>query len=154
MILAGGFSPQPGDRFPIIIQTPGWAISGTFDILDLPGGVEMYTEIVGSQVDLVIGTPVANELESALPTVFALHAAYPNPFNPQATLRYDVPETGRVRLVLYDVLGREVAVLLDSERQAGTHTAVVDAFELTSGQYLVRMTAEGFVQTRPLTLLR
>ena len=154
VILDGGFSPQPGDRFPIIIQTPGWAISGTFDILDLPGGVEMYTEIVGSQVDLVIGTPVANELESALPTVFALHAAYPNPFNPQATLRYDVPETGRVRLVLYDVLGREVAVLLDSERQAGTHTAVVDAFELTSGQYLVRMTAEGFVQTRPLTLLR
>ncbi|NNF56640.1 MAG: T9SS type A sorting domain-containing protein, partial [Rhodothermaceae bacterium] len=98
--------------------------------------------------------PVGNEPGSGLPSGFALHAAYPNPFTPSTTLRYEVPSSGRVRLAVYDALGREVAMLLDGRVAAGRHEAVFEASRLPSGVYLVRMAADGFQQTRRVTLLR
>ncbi len=102
------------------------------------------------------GTPAPEaqpaELAAEVPTEFALEAAYPNPFNPQTTLRFDVPEASVVRLVVYDVLGRAVRVLVDGVRQAGVHEVVFEAAGLPSGTYLVRLdTPEGsFTKTMQL----
>jgi len=81
------------------------------------------------------------EAGAALPRRFALHAAYPNPFSGQATLRYDLPEAASVRLEIYDILGRRVATIVDTRRPAGFHAAEWRAQHLTSGTYFARLTA-------------
>jgi hypothetical protein len=80
---------------------------------------------------------------------------YPNPFDGRTTVGYDVAESGAVRLVVYDLLGREVAVLVDGPREAGHHEAVLDGSRLAAGVYLVRMTTEaGFTQVQRAALVR
>jgi CSLREA domain-containing protein len=93
----------------------------------------------------------ASEPGAGGPTAFALHEVRPNPFASWATLAYDVPERTHVRLVVYDVLGREVAVLVDREREAGRHEAAFDGHELAPGTYFVRLEAGDTVRLRPVT---
>jgi probable HAF family extracellular repeat protein len=101
------------------------------------------------------GTTVSNEPGGPeVPEAFALHAAYPNPFAAQATLRYDLPASGAVRVAVYDVLGREVAVLVDGHVAAGRHTAVLDGRGLAAGLYVVRLVAGERTFTQRLTLAR
>jgi hypothetical protein len=88
------------------------------------------------------------------PLAFALHAAYPNPFNPSGVVAYDLPEETAVRLELFDALGRRVAVLFDGTAQAGRHEARVDGSGLPSGVYLVRLQAGGHVQAQRVTLVK
>ncbi len=86
--------------------------------------------------------------EAPLPTEFALRSNYPNPFNPRTTIAFDLPSRAEVKLVIYDVLGREVRVLVEGVREAGVHEAVFEANELPSGTYLYRLEtlAGSFVQ--------
>jgi hypothetical protein len=109
--------------------------------------------------------------DSVLPAEFALYQNYPNPFNPTTEIRFSVPPSaGRdgqgaswVRLVVYDLLGRQVATLVDETRSAGVHSVLFDARGQASGVYICRMTAtripfagseEGFTDTRKLALVR
>jgi hypothetical protein len=89
------------------------------------------------------------------PIETALLHAYPNPFTTSATIGYDVAEPGLVRLTVYDLFGREVAVLADGVVEAGRYTAVFDAASLPTGVYLVRMTTgSGFAQTCRVTRVK
>ena len=98
---------------------------------------------------------VGVESEAAeTPFAFRLEPNYPNPFNPVTTIRYAVPEAGPVRLDVFDLLGRRVAVLVDGFRAAGSHTAVFDAARLPSGTYLYRLRAAGRVETRTMVLVK
>jgi hypothetical protein len=97
----------------------------------------------------------ANEpLESGIPKTFAFHNAYPNPFNPITELRFDLPETGHVTLRIFDVLGREVAVLLDENRPAGAYSATFDAHTLSSGLYFARLSSGTHTQVQKLMLVK
>jgi hypothetical protein len=88
------------------------------------------------------------------PTQVALSQNYPNPFNPTTTIEFALDRAQDVRLAVYDLLGREVAVLVDGQQPAGTFRATFDATELASGLYLYRLqTATGTV-TRTMTLLK
>lgn len=99
-------------------------------------------------------TATVNEQETELPTTYELHQNYPNPFNPVTTIRYALPESGRVRLAVFDMLGREVAVLVDADVTAGQHEVQFDAQGLPSGSYIYRMDmAEGSIERR-LVLLK
>ncbi len=69
--------------------------------------------------------------------------SFPNPFNPQATLRFTLPEAGYVHMAIYDVLGREVVVLVDGAHQTGVYEAHFDGASLPSGIYLYRLTVSG-----------
>ena len=89
-----------------------------------------------------------------VPGSYALHVAAPNPFAGRTTLRYDLPEAGPVRLAVYDVIGREVAVLVDAEVEAGRHEAVLDGVGLATGMYVVRLSVGGEAWTRRVTLVR
>jgi len=99
-------------------------------------------------------TNVATEEAAEVPMDFALDQNYPNPFNPVTTIRFDLPEAVHVRLVVYDVMGREVARLVDGTMQAGQHRARWDASGLPSGVYLYRLTAGAFTETKAMILLK
>lgn len=75
------------------------------------------------------------------PDKFALFQNYPNPFNPITTISYQLSSPSRVRLVVYNLLGQEVAILVDAEREAGFHQELWHASSLASGLYLYRITA-------------
>ena len=98
------------------------------------------------------------DAEASIPTAFALGAAYPNPFSERAVLEVAVPEDSEIRVIVYDVLGRTVAVLMDERVEAGRYEAVLDARGLASGTYLVRMTegpsGSAFVATQRITVVR
>lgn len=85
---------------------------------------------------------------------FFLHQNYPNPFNPATEIRYQMSEASHVTLMVYDVLGREVATLVNGEREAGTHRVRWEAAGLPSGVYLCRLKASGFVETKKMALVR
>ena len=100
--------------------------------------------------------------DAAMPATFALGQNYPNPFNPSTVVSFQLPSVSRVRLVVYDLLGREVAVLVNEKMEAGFHEVKFDGSNLASGVYLYRLQAgdpstgsgRSFVQTRKLLLLR
>ncbi|HLF13578.1 MAG TPA: T9SS type A sorting domain-containing protein, partial [Bacteroidota bacterium] len=89
-----------------------------------------------------------------LPQEFKLHQNYPNPFNPSTTIRYELPNASYVTLKVFNVLGQEVAGLVDEEKPAGAYTMNLNASNLPSAVYFYRMRTEGFVQTRKLILVR
>ncbi len=84
----------------------------------------------------------------------ALDAAYPNPFNPSTVIGYRLAEIGQTRLTVYDLLGREVAVLVDGVMPAGDHSVTFNAAGLPSGMYLIRLQADGRLLTQTVTLLK
>ncbi len=89
-----------------------------------------------------------------LPTEFVLYQNYPNPFNPSTTIRYDVAEPTLVRIVVYDMVGREVAVLVNEEQPGGRHQILWNAQNIASGMYVYRMQAGGFVKNMKLIFLK
>ncbi len=98
----------------------------------------------------------ASSVEDALesPTRFALYGNYPNPFNPTTEIRFDLPESVQVRLMVYDLMGREVARLVDGPMAAGRHAATFEAKDLPSGTYLYRLTAGRYTRTGRMVLLK
>ena len=85
---------------------------------------------------------------------FALEQNYPNPFNPSTQIRFNLPSSHVTRLTVFDLMGREIAVLVDGPTAAGEHSVVFDASELASGVYLYELIAEGRRVTRLMTLLK
>lgn len=96
-------------------------------------------DLTVGNVRFVSASSVAADDEAALPHSVRLAQNYPNPFNPETRIAFDLPASAPVRLAVYDVLGREVAVLIDEIRSAGRHEAVFEAGSLTSGTYVYRL---------------
>ena len=98
--------------------------------------------------------PVNNELVLDLPTQLILHQNYPNPFNPSTAISYELSANSHVRLKVYDLLGREVAELVNTQQSAGMHEVTFNASALSSGMYLYRIEANGAFQTKRFTLIK
>ena len=96
----------------------------------------------------------SEEVEAELPPSIALSHNYPDPFNPSTTIEYSLDQVQLVRLAVYDVMGRQVGILVSGEQAAGTHRVVFDASHLTSGLYLYRLDTAAGRLTRKMTLLR
>ncbi len=134
----------------VIEQLPGGRTSGTvyFDDLSLGQGV---TAVSGSATELPAG--------------FSLAQNFPNPFNPSTTIGFRVPGektasgvsglgSRLVKLTVYDILGREIATLVNEKKPAGSYVVTFNASGLASGVYIYRLTADGFVHSRTMVLLR
>ena len=101
-----------------------------------------------------IDTGVAAEHGDGLPTRFELSPNYPNPFNPATQIVFGLPQTALVRLSVFDVLGREVVVLVDERLLAGWHEAIFDADDLPSGFYLYQLEVGGRTLARMMLLMK
>ncbi len=102
---------------------------------------------------------VVSEDNDMIPQNYQLHEAYPNPFNPVTTLRYDLPERDDVTLTIYDILGRQVRTLVQGIEEPGYKMVIWDGTndlgeQVSAGVYLYRIKAGDFTQTRKMVLLR
>ncbi len=99
-------------------------------------------------------TIIGEERSDELPTGFLLSQNYPNPFNPSTNLEYSIPSESFVELKVYDILGNEVATLVNDEQSAGVYRVDFNAANLPSGMYFARITANEFTQVVKMTLLK
>jgi len=98
-------------------------------------------------------TSVSNK-NTQLPEAFSLSQNYPNPFNPQTTIKFNLAKTGHTSLIVYDMLGRPVATLVNSMRQAGGNTVEFDASHISSGVYFYTLRSGSFVETKKMLLVK
>ena len=99
-------------------------------------------------------TDIADETSSELPIEFSLEQNFPNPFNPTTQILISIPESGNYTLKVYNILGQEVATLLNDQVSAGNYKFYFDASNLTSGIYIYSLTGNNFTQTKKMTLLK
>jgi hypothetical protein len=91
---------------------------------------------------------------SEIPQKFALYQNYPNPFNPSTTISYDLPERARVKLSVYNILGQEVATLVNAEQEPGRYSVNFDASDLPSGIYFYTLQTPYFTKTNKMVLVK
>ena len=147
-----------------IVINPGGATEETNTITGF-GSMLLQTPLqfdhnAGEVVELLNSTSVEGNSE-LIAAEYSLSQNYPNPFNPTTKIRFSIPpsplsfgEGQGVRLVIYDLLGREVATLVNEEKPAGSYEVTFDATSLASGLYLYRLQAGSFVETKKMILLK
>ena len=94
------------------------------------------------------------EMAESTPTAFSLKQNYPNPFNPETTIRFSLPKASFVMLKIFNVLGEEVATLVNQELHAGVHRVIFNAHDLPGSVYFCQMRAGNFVQQRKLVVVK
>jgi hypothetical protein len=101
------------------------------------------------------------EVEVGIPDEFSLAQNYPNPFNPSTKIKYTVPQTPNpfgkgqgVRLIVYDVLGNEIATLVNEEKEPGVYEVEFDGNNLSSGIYIYQLNTVGFVSSKKMTVIK
>ena len=88
------------------------------------------------------------------PSAFRLEQNYPNPFNPATQIKFDVPRAGNVRIAIYDMLGREVELLVNGKMEAGKYNADWNATGFASGVYFYKLEAGDFTAVRKMILIK
>ncbi len=120
-------------------DTIGWATGG--------GGRILFTTNGGGFVGIIT-------LGGKLPEKFYLHPNYPNPFNPVTKIKFELPESEFVSLKVFDIVGREIATLIDESLKAGVFEVEFNGSNLSSGIYICRILAEDYLQYRKMILLK
>jgi len=117
----------------------------------------VVADLQGEHVELLLGNTVAST--QSLPEAFALHPNFPNPFNAQTVIRFDLPEGRMTKLLIYNLLGQTVRTLVSRDMGAGRHAIIWGGLDdqghnLPSGIYFARLTTVDFVKTLKMTLLK
>ena len=141
----------------IDIAIPTGIESGSLPIIGLTTDFDGDTRNASTPdigADEFDGIAVGVEDELTLPTEFALDQNYPNPFNPSTTFRYSIPTQSKVVIKVYDILGNEIATLMDEEKTIGIYELTWNAASLPSGVYFYQLKVASFVETKKMLLLK
>lgn len=116
----------------------------------------VYVGVVGGVWRLPLSEAVlsVSSQDNKSPATFSLGQNFPNPFNPSTSIRYQLPAAAPVTLKVYDILGREVQTLVNERQNAGVHSVIFDAGDLSSGVYFYTLQAERFKETKKFLLLK
>jgi hypothetical protein len=121
-------------------------------------GVNYYIYMKGCKINgIVYGDTLLTGVEnisSEVPSLYSLSQNYPNPFNPITNVKFSILNAGEVKLVVYDIMGREVQTLVNESLQAGTYETTFDGSSLNSGVYFYKLVTEGFTETKRMTLIK
>jgi hypothetical protein len=117
--------------------------------VDTDGGFQYNGE-----AEVLVTTAVTTVVTTTIPNIYMLSQNYPNPFNPTTTINYQLQKGGSVSLKVYDMRGREVATLVNGEKEAGYYSAMLDGSKLSSGTYIYRLQTGSFTETKKLVLLK
>jgi len=134
-----------GDTFSVVLDS--YAILGGYGVFPL---------FVGNQWVMIEGTIISeiNDASGSDPIIFSLHQNYPNPYNPMTTISYSIPKTGFVKLIIVDLLGREIKVLVNEEKPPGSYEVEFNDGKLSSGIYFYRLQAGDYAETKKMVLLK
>jgi hypothetical protein len=113
-----------------------------------------YSRTYKANLKITIGTPTNITNLNQIPETYSLSQNYPNPFNPVTKIGYAIPKQGLVSLKIYDVLGREAAVLINEEMQPGYYSVDFDASYLSSGVYFYKLEAGTFNEVKRMMLIK
>lgn len=158
-VLTYGISDETGsylledlntDNYTIVTDYYTYSASVTSDISVDENSTEMPFVLITMYPDKVTDVKV----QETLPTNYALMQNFPNPFNPSTVIKYSIPEAGIVSLKVFDILGNEVATLVNQNKQAGTYSVKFDASNLSSGIYLYQLKTGKIVMTKKLMLVK
>lgn len=162
VVIIGNFGVTPGVIDPQFDHTGTWYnffAGDSIEVTDvnasmslLPGQYAIYTTKKLPTPELDITTEVKDGI--AVVDEYLLRQNYPNPFNPATTITYQIPESGNVTLKIYDVLGNEVATLVDGHQPQGLHNVVFDASRLASGVYMYKLQSKDFVSVKKMMVLK
>ncbi len=144
-----------GQVFPQLVEDGSGGAIITWD--DSRNSATNSTDIYAQRVNAngtLGGTTSVNENDHSLPTTFALEQNYPNPFNPTTTIRFGLLNAAFVTLKIFNLLGQEVATLVNEKREAGQHSVQWNARDLASGVYFYRLLAGSFLETKKLILIK
>ena len=116
----------------------------------------MLSDIFHNDIAIIKYTQNATSVEDKENSIssFSLEQNFPNPFNPSTSIKYIIDSRQFVNLKVYDLLGREVATLVNEENPAGNYEVNFDASRLSSGVYFYKLKAGSFVETKKMILLR
>lgn len=148
-----------------IVERPDttWFASGVWMIkrvtpsvnVDLSGlGIALAFSVPGNKYELENPTTGIQNISSESPLLYSLQQNYPNPFNPVTNIKFNVPKSSGVRISVYDISGKEVDVLVNENVNAGTYQVSWNAERYSSGTYFCRMSADGFSETKRMTLIK
>ncbi len=130
-----------------------WIQTGVY-ISDNSGTAIFTPDFVPGKVVVVIPTAVIEDNNSLLPNEFALEQNYPNPFNPATTIEFSLPSSGQTKLEVFNILGQNVATLVDGIMTAGNHKVEFDASRQPSGIYFYRLEHERGSDTKKMILVK
>ncbi len=150
--ITGNF-PSTGTWYDYFSHTSITVSNTAMSISLPPGEFRLYTTVQLPAVDLISGLENSPE-NKIVPASFALEQNYPNPFNPSTFISYQLPTGSRVTLKVYNILGKEVATLVNESKEAGVYKVLFDASQLSSGVYFYKLDAGTFSQTRKLLLVK
>jgi hypothetical protein len=101
------------------------------------------------------GNPIGiTNISTGIPSSFSLNQNYPNPFNPTSTIKFAIAKLSNVRIVVYDIMGREVETLVNEKLQPGTYESSFDGSRITSGVYFYKLITSGYTETKKMLLLK
>jgi len=131
---------------------PGGGSSNPFPLANVNG--TWFFDAYPGLWKLVAGSTGVGNPDGSSPSIFRLNQNYPNPFNPSTTISYQLPIAGQASLKVFDVLGNEVALLINEEKPAGSYEVNFNASKLSSGFYFYKLQAGSFVETKKMILLK
>jgi hypothetical protein len=138
-------------------STAGWVLRGNESVGQTAKRFASKNNLVASvrpQLTVFYQQPVSVKEHTDAPRSCTLVQNFPNPFNPTTAVRYQLPVVSDVKLVVYDILGREVAVLVNERKAPGSYSAMFDGSRLASGVYFYRLAASDVFLTKKLILLK
>ena len=131
-----------------------WEFTHTFTAV---GSNPYYCEPhqgMGMTGTIIVQDPVGVSDDELIAEKFELKQNYPNPFNPSTRISYAIPSASFVNLKVYDIIGNEIAVLVNEGKQAGNYQIDFDATELTGGVYFYQLLTGSFVETKKMILMK
>ena len=136
----------PGD-FQIVVNRMGYISPAEQSITIVNSNI--------SNVNFALTPAVGiHQVSTIIPDKFNLHQNYPNPFNPVTNIKFDIQKNSFVKLKVYDIVGKEIAALVNENKSAGSYVVDFDASNLTSGVYFYRIETEAFTETKRMVILK